>query len=563
MQKRKTKTFSQLIARCAIFIVAAMTSLQVMAEDVAYAAYCKNHTLYFGFGEAPAVNDAYDGSTVSAVYTGDAVTNSGSTNPAWQTSINLATQKVVFESSFSSVKPTSLFGWFNTFRNLTEISGLENLDTSEATDMTSMFCYCNQLTAIDVGHFDTRNVTSMKCMFLACYLVEDLDVSQFNTSKVTNMRQMFDDCRSLKSLDLRNFDTSIVTDMATMFARCYALTSLDLSGFNTAKVTDMSGMFYMSNDVSHLASITFGNNFTVKKVNHFDYMFGACGALTCLDLSKFNTQNVEYYANMFYFCTNLQTIVIGDDWETPSSGTDLANDNMFEGCNALIGEDGTACGGSGKAIKAHANAGGFMTKYQESVEPYGNSSTGLWSTFYNGYVPRKADNNTTVYTAELSSDKKSVTLHEIADRIIPAGTGVVLRKNAGDIIYMTYTAEAGAALPANSLTGTHTKIDAPDNCYALSYGSNLTNYPLGFYRYTTSDGSGENQGKIAAKKAYLIVPSGARSFVSIDGNDNTTGIQAIEQKSENAEFFDLMGRKVGQNVRPGIYVSNGKKILVK
>ncbi len=86
---------------------------------------------------------------------------------------------------------------FFRFYNMTQINGLENLDTSSVTNMSSMFGYCNHLSSLDLSHFDTK--------------------------KVTNMSYMFEGCKSLTSLDVSNFDTGNVTEMSSMFLRCQNL----------------------------------------------------------------------------------------------------------------------------------------------------------------------------------------------------------------------------------------------------------------------------------------------------------------------------------------------------
>ncbi len=90
---------------------------------------------------------------------------------------------------------------------------------------------------------DTSNVTDMSSMFYGCSSLTSLDLSGWNMSNVTSMHSMFYNCNGLKSLDLSSFNTSNVTDMASMFSKCSCLTSLDLSGWDTSKVTDMTGMF--------------------------------------------------------------------------------------------------------------------------------------------------------------------------------------------------------------------------------------------------------------------------------------------------------------------------------
>ena len=153
--------------------------------------------------------------------------------------------KVIFHESFADARPTSTRGWFYKMRNLTEIVGLEYLNTSKVTDMYAMFYSCERLDKIDVSHFDTSNVTDMSFMFYMYWGNENLtslDVSHFDTSNVKNMRGMFAQCDGLTSLDLSHFDTSNVTIMKGMFEWCSGLTSLDVSHFDTSNVIESQSM---------------------------------------------------------------------------------------------------------------------------------------------------------------------------------------------------------------------------------------------------------------------------------------------------------------------------------
>lgn len=96
--------------------------------------------------------------------------------------------------------------------------GMENLDTSQVTSMSSMFSGLEKLISLDVSNFDTSNVTNMNSMFQVLRLVPSLDVSNFDTSNVTNMSQMFFGVNAVRSLDVSNFDTSNVTDMEYMYS---------------------------------------------------------------------------------------------------------------------------------------------------------------------------------------------------------------------------------------------------------------------------------------------------------------------------------------------------------
>ena len=77
---------------------------------------------------------------------------------------------------------TSAEAMFYEFRNLTEIQGLDNLDTSTVTNMGYMFCNCNHLAQIDLSGFNTRNVTAMNYMFHNCWSLSSRTVRKVRRS---------------------------------------------------------------------------------------------------------------------------------------------------------------------------------------------------------------------------------------------------------------------------------------------------------------------------------------------------------------------------------------------
>ena len=120
---------------------------------------------------------------------------------------------IVFDKSFSTYTPTSLYNFFANLKKLETITGLEYLNTEKATDMRFMFSNCSSLTSLDVSKFNTANVTNMSYMFYNCEALTSLDVTHFNTANVTNMSYMFYNCKALTSLDVTHFNTANVTNM--------------------------------------------------------------------------------------------------------------------------------------------------------------------------------------------------------------------------------------------------------------------------------------------------------------------------------------------------------------
>ena len=67
-------------------------------------------------------------------------------------------------------------------------------------------------------------------------------------------------------------------------------------------------------------------------------MFWICKKLTSLDLSGFNTAQVTDMGAMFWKCSELQTIYVGDGWSTAAV---TGSSRMFEDCTKLKGGQGT------------------------------------------------------------------------------------------------------------------------------------------------------------------------------------------------------------------------------
>ena len=194
---------------------------------------------------------------------------------------NLAGMETVDLSNLK-IKPNNLKGMFADCGSLEKIEGLSKLNTSEVTDMSEMFTFCNSLSEIDLSNFDTSSVKDMSYMFYGVNS-EIINVTNFKTSLVEDMSYMFGKEQNssdlnmyfdnkeerpippkLEIIGLTNFDTSKVTNMENMFCYLVGLSSLDLSSFNTSLVENMVGMF------------------------------GNCISLKSLDISNFNLNNITY-----------------------------------------------------------------------------------------------------------------------------------------------------------------------------------------------------------------------------------------------------------------------------
>ena len=118
-----------------------------------------------------------------------------------------------------------------------------------------MFSDLYNVQKIDFTNCSFRNVTSTEMMFSGdAALTEVIGLNNLDTSQVTTMYRMFYDCPSLEEIDLSNLNTSNVKNMSQMFAPKYGtsnLKKLDLSTWDVSSVTNMQGMLMYGKEASN------------------------------------------------------------------------------------------------------------------------------------------------------------------------------------------------------------------------------------------------------------------------------------------------------------------------
>ena len=341
-------------------------------------AVLNGNTLTFKQGSKPAVVDGelfeLTQSMMTFEYNGN---NRTDVRPAWYNK-RADIQYVVFDDGFQDVIVRNCNYWFDGCTNLTSITNLTKLNTSQVTEMRYMFSDCAKLGTIDLSGFHTENAHDFRGMFQGCTSLKSLNVSSitFNLDKYPNIvndvennnridvdamfaksglesidlsswsstplsryTALFQDCKNLKSVKVRRgIVTADTKYIDYMFSGCSNLGTdsehpLDVSSFVTDNVTNMSYLFH---GCTGLPSIDV-SNFNTENVTNMSYMFDDCSSLSVLDISNFNTGNVTNMNFMFADCHNLTTIKVGSNWNT---GNVTSSDNMFQGDYNLIGNYG-------------------------------------------------------------------------------------------------------------------------------------------------------------------------------------------------------------------------------
>ena len=149
-----------------------------------------------------------------------------------------------------------------------------------------------------------------------------------------------------------------------------------------------------------------------------------------------------------------------------------------------------------------------------------------------------------------------VTLTKV-EGVLPASTGVIVKATEGDYTF-TYSTETPATVEGNLLVGTTVDEEIAEEAYVLGNVDGV-----GLYKAEMAGGVWKNN----ANKAYLpasAVPTSAQGAASFSFRfPGTTAIKNVEVENEVKVIYDLTGRKVETISAPGIYIVNGKKVLVK
>lgn len=192
-----------------------------------------------------------------------------------------------------------------------------------------------------------------------------------------------------------------------------------------------------------------------------------------------------------------------------------------------------------------------------------------YATYYNDKlgvtIPEGIDAKCGVIT-DVNNGALTIDYRYVAGTKIPAGNAVLVKAGKAMQIPLIVSKHASNVIAENMLKGQATTGDFiadPDyKYYKLAYNNYNTKEGLGFYFGAENGGAFT----VPAGMAYLAVPrSMAVKCFLLDGS--ATGIEGIEagQTAEAVKtVYTLDGRKVeAQKLPKGIYIVNGKKVIVK
>ena len=267
-----------------------------------------------------------------------------------------------------------------------------------------------------------------------------------------------------------------------------SVTSIPAKAFSSSAIEKlkMPNVSSISNNAFYfctaLKSVTMPNITSIG-----NYAFSFCRALLSVTIPS-GVTSIGY--NAFENCYALRSITI------PSSVTNIWNYAFVECVNlASATINGNPTIGTG----AFPDATTLVLKPRTITGDGAN-----WTTFYNEYAKFKAQGGAKVYKATVSGGMVGLT--EVKDKIVPAGTAVVLKTGeSNNFVQLNRTTDTSSDTQHNDLYAVNTPTYIPNKLDTIY--KNCTFYMLNntdgvaFYRY-----SGD---MMPQNEAFLALPKGA------------------------------------------------------
>ena len=224
--------------------------------------------------------------------------------------------------------------------------------------------------------------------------------------------------------------------------------------------------------------------------------------------------------------------------------------DQFSGVSKNIIVNGTCA----NLVLTEGNPLDIRESFTATSASYSRSMVNVWGTLILPYA-LTSDENVQFYALK-SANEERMTFEKVA--AVAANTPVAFKKLQGD----------GITLSGNNVNVVATSSSQEDNTTATGWSAEgsynvqtLTNYS-GIY-YIASNKFWAADGTITLnpfRAIYRNVQAGVKSFVIFE--DMPTGIDGL-QGMETDMIYDISGRRVTNIQKKGLYIRDGKKLIVK
>lgn len=200
-----------------------------------------------------------------------------------------------------------------------------------------------------------------------------------------------------------------------------------------------------------------------------------------------------------------------------------------------------------------------------SLSPYFTRNiTAGYATFSSAYdvtLPAGVEAWYAKEVQEVSTGNNRIVMKKFADGI-PANTGALLVGSGTDLKFTPATSPTAPGTNLLVATVDETPI-AVSTTGAYHYILGNGGAGVGFYNVNEARNSAAGKAYLATTTELTTENANARAAWIFDEEGETTGIAAVKASQKmNGEFFNLAGQRVAQPTK-GLYIVNGKKVIMK
>ena len=180
------------------------------------------------------------------------------------------------------------------------------------------------------------------------------------------------------------------------------------------------------------------------------------------------------------------------------------------------------------------------------------------------FVTYYADKTVTLPTME--NDIQLYTVSSVGDTEVTLTSAIDVANTETPLLIYNYDGEAKDVLLITNV-GTPANIAVANVFHGTLTDRTFTAEEMAGSTYYVCNGKQfvpvKTAGTIAANRCWLQIGSIAEArALNIVIGDEATGITDANATANDADFYDLNGRKV-QSLKKGVYISNGKKVVIK
>ncbi|WP_125587761.1 BspA family leucine-rich repeat surface protein [Companilactobacillus jidongensis] len=214
-----------------------------------------------------------------------------------------------------------------------KILNLSNFKTSKVRSLTSTFANTNNLEEVIDRNFDTSSLTLMNAIFNNSNITDftGLNIADWDTRKVTSFAQAFKNNKAVNLNFVENWNVSSGTDFSEMFSSCTNLITVPTSSWNMPQASNLNSMFNFDSKLKNLNT----SNWAPQKLTNLQNTFQGTALLKYIDVSNWNTSAVTTMDSTFYNCSSLENLDVSN-WNTDKV-TDMeslfANDYLLSNLN--------------------------------------------------------------------------------------------------------------------------------------------------------------------------------------------------------------------------------------